>query len=99
VTSRDAPWSVQLSPTAVRALDRLPHKIAAAIAEFINATCEVSRCHQARARRPRPQGRYPFVTAREDAVRAETLRRGDCPKAVANVLELALSHSPFGKPT
>jgi mRNA interferase RelE/StbE len=38
VTGRDAPWSVQLSPTAVRALDRLPHKIAAAIAEFVTAT-------------------------------------------------------------
>jgi mRNA interferase RelE/StbE len=38
VTGRDAPWSVQLSPTAVRALDRLPHKIAAAIAEFVTTT-------------------------------------------------------------
>ena len=38
MTGRDAPWSVQLSPTAVRALDRLPHKIAGAIAEFITAT-------------------------------------------------------------
>ena len=38
MTGRDAPWSVQLSPTAVRALDRLPHKIAAAIAEFVTAT-------------------------------------------------------------
>jgi len=37
VTRRDAPWSVQLSPTAIRALDRLPHKIAVAIAEFITA--------------------------------------------------------------
>jgi mRNA interferase RelE/StbE len=27
--------SVQLSPSALRALDRLPHKVAAAIAEFI----------------------------------------------------------------
>jgi mRNA interferase RelE/StbE len=35
VTHGDAPWSVQLSPTAVRALDRLPHKIAAAIVEFV----------------------------------------------------------------
>lgn len=34
----DAPWSIQLSPTAVRALDRLPHKIAAAIAEFVTGT-------------------------------------------------------------
>lgn len=38
MTVRDAPWSVQLSPTAVRALDRLPHKIAVAIVEFITAT-------------------------------------------------------------
>ena len=38
MTRRDAPWSVQLSPTAVRALDRLPHKVAAAIAEFVTAT-------------------------------------------------------------
>jgi mRNA interferase RelE/StbE len=37
--SDDAPdWSIQLSPAAVRSLDRLPHKIAAAIAEFITAT-------------------------------------------------------------
>jgi mRNA interferase RelE/StbE len=38
VTHGDAPWSVQLSPAAVRALDRLPHKIAAAIVEFVTAT-------------------------------------------------------------
>jgi mRNA interferase RelE/StbE len=31
-------WAVRLSPTAMRALDRLPHKVAAAIAEFITAT-------------------------------------------------------------
>jgi mRNA interferase RelE/StbE len=35
VTSEDRPWSVQLSPAASRALDRLPHKIAAAIVEFV----------------------------------------------------------------
>lgn len=34
----ERPWSVQLAPSAVRALDRLPHKVAAAIAEFITAT-------------------------------------------------------------
>ena len=38
MTHGDAPWSVQLSPTAVRALDRLPHKIAAAIVEFVTGT-------------------------------------------------------------
>lgn len=38
MTRGDAPWSVQLSPTAVRALDRLPHKIAAAIVEFVTDT-------------------------------------------------------------
>jgi mRNA interferase RelE/StbE len=38
VTRGDAPWSVQLSSTAVRALDRLPHKIAAAIVEFVTGT-------------------------------------------------------------
>ena len=38
MTRGDVPWSVQLSPTAVRALDRLPHKIAAAIVEFVTAT-------------------------------------------------------------
>ncbi|MFN8033504.1 MAG: type II toxin-antitoxin system RelE/ParE family toxin [Mycobacterium sp.] len=32
------PWSVQLSPGAIRALERLPHKVAAAIAEFITNT-------------------------------------------------------------
>ena len=31
-------WSVQLAPAAMRALDRLPHKIAAAIVEFITST-------------------------------------------------------------
>lgn len=36
--SGDHPWAVRLAPTAVRALDRLPHKVAAAIAEFITAT-------------------------------------------------------------
>jgi len=38
VTRSDGPWSVQLSPTAARALDRLPHKIATAIVEFITRT-------------------------------------------------------------
>lgn len=38
MTHGDAPWSIQLSPTAVRALDRLPHKIAAAIVEFVTGT-------------------------------------------------------------
>ncbi len=38
MTDEVAPWSVQLSPTAIRALDQLPHKVAAAIAEFITAT-------------------------------------------------------------
>ena len=38
MTRGDAPWSVQLSPTAVRALDQLPHKIAAAIVEFVTGT-------------------------------------------------------------
>ena len=36
--SGDAVWVVQLSPSAVRAIDRLPHKIAAAVAEFITTT-------------------------------------------------------------
>lgn len=31
-------WSVQLSPAAVRALDRLVHKVATAVVEFITAT-------------------------------------------------------------
>jgi mRNA-degrading endonuclease RelE of RelBE toxin-antitoxin system len=38
VTDDAAEWSVQLSPTAIRALGRLPHKVAAAAAEFITAT-------------------------------------------------------------
>ena len=33
-----AAWAVQLSPSPDRALSRLPHKVAAAIAEFITAT-------------------------------------------------------------
>ncbi|WP_431236177.1 type II toxin-antitoxin system RelE family toxin (plasmid) [Mycolicibacterium psychrotolerans] len=32
------PWSVRLSPGAIRALERLPHKVAAAIVEFITNT-------------------------------------------------------------
>ncbi|MEE6140837.1 type II toxin-antitoxin system RelE/ParE family toxin [Mycobacterium sp. 050128] len=35
MTENDDAWSVQLSPAAARALERLPHKVAAAIAEFI----------------------------------------------------------------
>jgi mRNA interferase RelE/StbE len=31
-------WSVQVSPSASRALDRLPHKVAAAIVEFVTTT-------------------------------------------------------------
>jgi len=31
-------WSVELSPTAVRALEKLPHKVAAAIVEFVTVT-------------------------------------------------------------
>jgi mRNA-degrading endonuclease RelE of RelBE toxin-antitoxin system len=31
-------WSVELSPPAVRALEKLPHKIAAAIVEFVTVT-------------------------------------------------------------
>ncbi|ORW06399.1 type II toxin-antitoxin system RelE family toxin [Mycobacterium kyorinense] len=38
MTGDETSWSVHLSPTAVRALDRLPLKIAAAIAEFITTT-------------------------------------------------------------
>lgn len=38
MTDQDASWSVQLSPTALRALDRLPRKIARAIVEFVTAT-------------------------------------------------------------
>jgi len=38
VTDEATLWSVQLTPTAIRALDQLPHKVAAAIAEFITAT-------------------------------------------------------------
>ncbi len=33
-----ATWTVRLSPSAVRALDRLPLKIASAIAEFVTGT-------------------------------------------------------------
>lgn len=32
------PWPVQLAPSALRTMDRLPHKIGAAIAEFITGT-------------------------------------------------------------
>lgn len=33
-----AHWAVQLSPSADRALGRLPHKVAAAVVEFLTAT-------------------------------------------------------------
>jgi mRNA-degrading endonuclease RelE of RelBE toxin-antitoxin system len=38
VTEEDEQWAVQLAPAAVRALEQLPHKVSAAIAEFITAT-------------------------------------------------------------
>jgi mRNA-degrading endonuclease RelE of RelBE toxin-antitoxin system len=38
VTEKDDAWSVELSPSAARALERLPHKVAAAIAEFITVS-------------------------------------------------------------
>jgi mRNA-degrading endonuclease RelE of RelBE toxin-antitoxin system len=31
-------WSVELSPTAIRALGKLPRKVAAAIVEFVTVT-------------------------------------------------------------
>ena len=31
-------WSVRFSPAAARSIDRLPHKVAAAIVEFVTAT-------------------------------------------------------------
>ncbi len=33
-----AEWTVRLSPSAVRAIDHLPHKVAAAVIEFITTT-------------------------------------------------------------
>jgi mRNA interferase RelE/StbE len=41
VSDDDAPWAVQLSPSAARALERLPHKVAAAVVEFITATLPI----------------------------------------------------------
>jgi mRNA interferase RelE/StbE len=38
VTKGDQPRSVQLSSTAARTLDRLPHKVASAIVEFVTGT-------------------------------------------------------------
>ena len=38
MTDDDHPWSVQLSPTAIRALDQLPLKVATAIVEFVTGT-------------------------------------------------------------
>ena len=35
MTATPQAWSVQLAPAAARAIDRLPHKIAAAMVEFI----------------------------------------------------------------
>ncbi|BBU22620.1 type II toxin-antitoxin system RelE/ParE family toxin [Mycobacterium xenopi] len=41
MTEPHTQWSVQLSPSAVRALDRLPHKVAAAIVEFVTVTLPI----------------------------------------------------------
>lgn len=38
MSCEEASWSVHFSPTAIRALDRLPLKVAKAIAEFITGT-------------------------------------------------------------
>lgn len=38
MSCEEAPWSVRFSPTAIRALDRLPLKVATAIAEFVTGT-------------------------------------------------------------
>jgi mRNA interferase RelE/StbE len=38
VTNDSRPWSVQLSPAAIRVLDPLPLKVATAIVEFITGT-------------------------------------------------------------
>ena len=38
MTGPKTPWSVQLSPSASRSLDRLAHRVAAAIAGFITLT-------------------------------------------------------------
>lgn len=38
MTDDTCPWSVQLSPAAIKALDQLPLKVATAIVEFITGT-------------------------------------------------------------
>lgn len=38
MSNQQQSWSVQLSPGAIRTLERLPHKVAAAIVEFITKT-------------------------------------------------------------
>jgi mRNA interferase RelE/StbE len=38
VTDDACPWSIQLSPAAIRSLDQLPLKVATAIVEFITGT-------------------------------------------------------------
>jgi mRNA interferase RelE/StbE len=38
VTDAGAPWTVRFSATATRGLNRLPHKVAAAIIEFTTRT-------------------------------------------------------------
>lgn len=38
MTGSQTPWSVQLSPSASRSLDRLAHRVAAAVAEFSTLT-------------------------------------------------------------
>lgn len=44
MSSGEAPRCLHLSPTAIRALDRLPLKVATAIAEFITGTLLTNPC-------------------------------------------------------
>ena len=43
MTRGDAPWSIQLVTDCGAALDRLPHKIAAALVEFVTGTLPTAR--------------------------------------------------------
>lgn len=38
MTAEPAGWAVQIAPSAVRSLDRLPPRVAGAVVEFVTAT-------------------------------------------------------------
>ncbi len=50
-------WEVQLSPSAIRGLDRLPPRIAAAVVEFVTTTLPVNPERMSKPLRGELEGR------------------------------------------